>query len=64
MSKKKNIGIEIVRILSMYMVMILHILGHGGILKSENIYSFSFISIWFIEIISIVAVNLFGLISG
>lgn len=33
-NKDRNIGIDLLRLLSMYMVVILHILGHGGVLRA------------------------------
>ena len=33
MSTKRNYGIDILKILSMFMVVVLHVLGQGGVLK-------------------------------
>ena len=32
--KSRNNGIDILKIMSMFMVLILHLLGHGGIIRS------------------------------
>lgn len=63
-NKKFNWGIEILRIFSMYMIVILHILNKGGVLESTSSFSFNYEVGWFLEILVICAVNCFGLISG
>lgn len=65
MKKEKNVNIEILRIVSMIMILILHFFYHGNILnempKKINLLCFSTISV---EVLCIVAVNIFILISG
>lgn len=62
---KKNIGIELLRVLSMFYVVILHTLGHGGVLKtSEQIGGGVYSIAWFIEICAYSSVDIFALISG
>lgn len=62
-TNKRNNGIDLLRILSMYMVCCLYILGVGGILNNvktaaqHNVFML-------IEIICLCAVNCFALISG
>lgn len=46
----------------MFLVVILHVLGHGGVLKSAQGTNFSLA--WLLEISAYCAVNCFGLISG
>ena len=46
---EKNYGIEWLRILSMYMVAVLHTLGQGGILGSFKQGDLSFSIAWFLE---------------
>lgn len=62
---RKNINIEILRIISMVMVIILHFLLHGNILNSINkdININNFL-IFLLETISIIAVNIYVLIGG
>ncbi len=63
--KNRNINIEILRIISMFMVIILHFLYHGHVLENLkfeiSIYNFLII---FLETFSIVAVNIYILISA
>lgn len=61
---KRNYGIDSLRILSMIMIVILHLLGHGGILKNLEIFSAGHYFAWVIEIIAYCAVNCYALISG
>ena len=65
MKKEKNGNIEILRIVSMIMILILHFFYHGNILnempKKINLLCVSTISV---EVLCIVAVNIFILISG
>lgn len=58
---KRNIGLDLLRIISMIMIMSLHYLGKGGALTSSG--NVSYIA-WFLEISCMVAVNLYVLISG
>ncbi len=66
-SKEKNIGIEIMRIVSMLMVLFLHVLGQGGVYPyaaiAEN-HPQNFPVAWLLETASFGAVDLFALISG
>ena len=57
-------GIEMIRLLAMFFVVTLHVLGAGGILRSVEKGSQTYFVLWLIEIIAYIAVNLFGLISG
>ena len=67
MNEKKheiNYGIDWLRILSMYMVAVLHTLGQGGILGSFKQGDLSFSIAWFLETSAFGAVDCFALISG
>lgn len=61
LTSKRNIGLDLLRIISMIMIMSLHYLGKGGALTSSG--NVSYIA-WFLEISCMVAVNLYVLISG
>lgn len=65
MRAERNINIEILRIILMVMILILHFFYHGNILnemsREINLLNISIISI---EVLCIVAVNVFILISG
>ena len=61
---QRNMGIEYLRILSMLMVVILHCLGHGGVLKNLKILSTNYNIAWLLETACYGAVNLYALITG
>lgn len=61
---KRNYGIDFLRILSMFMIVVLHVLGQGGILDNAEINSTHYWVAWAIEIACYCAVNCFALISG
>ena len=60
----KNYGIYLLKIYAVFCVLILHCLGHGGILQNAVIDSSQYKFSWLIEIIAYPAVNIFALISG
>ena len=65
MEKKRFYGIDLARILSMFMVVILHILGQGGILKVLSPdRPAAYFAAWWLEAASFGAVNCFAMISG
>ncbi len=59
---KRNYGIDSLRLFSMYLVTVLHVLGQGGVLSRSTgaVFSIS----WLLETIAYCAVNCFGMISG
>ena len=64
MREERNYGIELLRIVLMYMVCMLHTLGRGGILKASISGTAGHKVFWFLEILSFCAVDGFGIISG
>ncbi len=60
----RNYGIDLLRIVSMLMVLVLHILGVGGILKTATPLSADYEVAWFLEIAAYCAVNCYALVSG
>lgn len=60
----RNYGIDFLRMLSMFMVVILHTLGQGGILTRLTPGTTSYQAAWFLEIAAYCAVNCYALISG
>ena len=64
MRKERNYGIDLLRIVLMYMVCILHTLGQGGILDACADGTGRYKVFWFLEILSYCAVDGFALISG
>ena len=62
---KRNYGIELLRLVLMFMVCMLHVLGQGGVLgTSAEIGGVAFKALWFLEILSYCAVDAFAIISG
>ena len=64
MKIERNYGVDLLRIIAMYMVVVLHVLGKGGILYSLEKMSISYEVAWFLEIAAYCAVNCYALISG
>jgi len=60
---QRNYGIDLLRILSIFMVAVLHVSGHGGILVSVS-SPWDRATAWFLETLAFPAVNCFVLISG
>lgn len=64
----RNYGIDLLRIVAMFMVLLLHILGHGGVLKSLLSTPPAFLSkytlVWLIEIGAYCAVNSYAILTG
>ena len=61
---KRNYGIDLLRMVSMFLVIILHILGAGGILNATDGLRMHHALAWFLEICAFCAVNCYALISG
>lgn len=63
---ERNVGIDLLRIISMIMVLTLHVLGQGGILDSldKTASPISYNVAWLMETASFCAVNCYALISG
>lgn len=61
---KRNYGIDFLRLVSMVMVTVLHVLGQGGLLYATEPGSLKYWVVWSIEIACYCAVNCFALISG
>lgn len=64
MIKERNYGIDLLRLVLMFMVCMLHILGQGGILGACEAGTLNYNVFWFIEILSYCAVDGFAIISG
>ena len=60
----RNYGIDLLRVVCMLFILILHSLGHGGVLKNTVSGAYQYKYVWFLEIIAYVAVDIFALISG
>lgn len=62
--KTRNYGIDFLRMISMIMIVMLHTLGHGGILRSVSFLSLHYQIAWLLEVIAFGAVNTYAMISG
>lgn len=62
-SQSRDYGIDLLRIVSMFLVCMLHVLGAGGVLENTTT-SVNFQLAWFLETLAICAVNCYALISG
>ena len=61
---KRNYGVDLLRLLAMFMVLCLHVYGHGGILEKLPRLSASYEAAWLAEILCLCCVNCYMLISG
>lgn len=63
--RERNVGIDLLRIVSMMFVLTLHVLGHCGVLNSAwRTGVFHYRTAYFLEIAAYCAVNCYALISG
>ena len=60
--KERNYGIDLLRIVSMIMVVLLHVLGAGGLLDAT--FGINNKIVWLLEVLAFCAVNCYALISG
>lgn len=61
---KRIYGFDYLKLLLMFMICILHVLGQGGILDSLSNNTYLYYIAYYIEIICIIAVNCYVIISG
>lgn len=61
---RRNYGIDLLRIVSMFMIVMLHSMGHGGLLKGTAPRSANYAVAWLLECGCYCAVNCFALVSG
>lgn len=64
LQSRRNYGIDLLRMLSMFFIVTHHSLGHGGLLSNVEVNSPQYKLCWLLEIISLCGVNVFALISG
>ena len=60
----RNVGIEVLRVVSMFMVVFLHVLNHGIDYPKLKLFSINWFFGWFIEALCYCAVNIYAMISG
>ena len=61
---QRNYGIDILRFLSMFFVVIIHVLGFGGVLSSTEFMSAQYNILLLVEAVAMCGVDCFVLISG
>ncbi len=61
---KRNFGIDLLRMFLMLMIIILHTLGHGGVLSATEPISVKYSMYWLLESLAFCAVNCYALITG
>ena len=61
---ERNMGVELFRIMSMVLVILLHVLGHGGVLSRTGHLSDKYKIGWFLETLAYCSVNCYAIISG
>lgn len=64
LSNSRYEGVDLLRIVAMFMVLFLHILGSGGIIFEVEALSPNGITAWFFEMAAYSAINCYGVISG
>ena len=64
MTRPHNAGVDLLRVLSMFMVVVLHVLGQGGVLAALTPGTPGWALGWTLESACYCAVDCFGLVSG
>ena len=57
MKEERNYGIDALRIVSMLMIVMGHVLRFGGIITNNELSSAKYFMVWFLEAACFVAVN-------
>ena len=63
-TKKRLTNLDLLKVVSMVMIVCLHYLGHGGVLEKATLTDGNYYIAWLFEILSIVGVNCFILCTG
>ena len=63
-SKERNYGIDLLKIISMIMIVMMHILTQGGVIKNTTAFSADYEILWLIKTAAYCAVDCFALASG
>ena len=64
MKKERCYGIDLLRMLSMFMIVCLHVLSQGGVMVRLLSFPEPYYACWLLESACFCAVNIYGLISG
>lgn len=63
-TRRRSVGIDLLKLLSMQMIVVLHVLGQGGILGRLPVLSMRYEAMWLLETACFCAVNCFALTTG
>lgn len=63
-SNSRNYGIDVLRIISMFMIVTIHVLGDGGLINNSGVLNIKSETLWGLDALFLCAVNCFALISG
>lgn len=61
---QRNYGIDVLKIVTMFMIVMFHIIGHGGMLENAQMFSLNNGIIWTIESVLFCVVNVYVMITG
>lgn len=61
---RRNYGLDFARIFAMFSVVLLHNLLQGGILRNPKLAGGNWFSMYFLENLAIIAVNIFAMLTG
>lgn len=64
MEKKRLVNMEILRMISMFMIIVIHIVNHGSMIDLVHADTASYYIVWFLFGIGFTSINLYILISG
>lgn len=63
-SSDRNEGVELFRCVSMFLILVLHILGQGGVIGYSGGHREQFCTAWFLETLGYCSVDCYAVISG
>lgn len=62
--KSYNYGIDLLKIIATIMIITMHVLGQGGVIRATEVGSVNYYIVWIMEALCYVAVNLYALSTG
>ncbi len=64
MAKRRYLGVDALRLLAMFFVVLLHVLGQGGVLAATGLLGLKWGYAWLLECLAYGAVDIYALVSG
>ncbi len=61
---QRNVGIDLIRIISMFMVVLLHVIGTSNLIDKTQVFSLNYSVLKFMTAMSSCAVDCFALVTG